>query len=42
MADLAYWNADSNKWEVEATEYKIMIGPDSVTLPVSDTFIVKN
>jgi beta-glucosidase len=42
IEDLAYWNTDSHRWEVEATEYKISIGPDSATLPVSDTFIVKN
>jgi beta-glucosidase len=42
VQDLAYWNTDTHKWEVEATEYKVMIGPDAATLPVSDTFIVKN
>jgi beta-glucosidase len=42
VQDLAYWNADANKWEVEPTEYEVFIGPDAATLPVKDKFLVKN
>ena len=39
--DLAYWDVDNDKWVVEKTEYKVLVGPDAATLPLSDTFLVK-
>ena len=42
IEDLAHWDTDNNKWAVEATTFKVMVGPDSATLPLSDTFVVKN
>jgi beta-glucosidase len=39
--DLAYWDANADKWVVEATEYEVHVGPDASSLPLSDKFLVK-
>jgi beta-glucosidase len=41
ISDLKYWDSGSNSWQIESGTVKIMVGPSSVDLPVSDTLVVK-
>jgi beta-glucosidase len=40
VADLKYWDSTSSKWAIEASTVKVMVGPSSANLPLSDTFTV--
>ena len=40
VADLKYWNSTTSQWMVESGPVKVMVGPSSATLPLSDTFMV--
>jgi beta-glucosidase len=40
VADLKYWDSTSSKWAIEAGTVKVMVGPSSDNLPLSDTFTV--
>jgi beta-glucosidase len=40
VADLKYWDSTSSKWAIEASTVKVMVGPSSDNLPLSDTFTV--
>jgi len=39
VADLKFY--DTNAWAVESGSVKVMVGPSSSNLPLSDTFTVK-
>ena len=40
VSDLSYWDSTSSKWAIEASTVKVMVGPSSANLPLSDTFTV--
>jgi beta-glucosidase len=40
VSDLKYWDKDASNWAVESGSVKVMVGPSSATLPLSDTFTV--
>jgi beta-glucosidase len=40
VSDLKYWDKDTSNWAVESGSVKVMVGPSSATLPLSDTFTV--
>jgi beta-glucosidase len=40
VSDLSYWDSTSSKWVIEASTVKVMVGPSSANLPLSDTFTV--
>jgi beta-glucosidase len=40
VTDLSYWDSTSSKWAIEASTVKVMVGPSSANLPLSDTFTV--
>ncbi len=40
VSDLKYWDTDSSSWAVESGTVKVMVGPSSDNLPLSDTFTV--
>jgi beta-glucosidase len=40
VADLKYWDSASSKWAIEASTVKVMVGPSSDKLTLSDTFTV--
>jgi beta-glucosidase len=40
VSDLKYWDKDKGDWVVESGSVKVMVGPSSATLPLSDTFTV--
>jgi len=40
VADLKYWDATKGNWAIEADTVKVMVGPSSASLPLSDTFTV--
>jgi beta-glucosidase len=39
-ADLAWYNPDRGRWEVERTKYRLFAGPSSGELPLKKDFIV--
>ena len=41
VADLKYYDTTQKQWLVETDTVKVMVGPSSATLPLSDTFTVK-
>jgi len=41
VADLKYYDGTQKQWLVESGTVKVMVGPSSATLPLSDTFTVK-
>lgn len=41
MQELAFWNPISHKWQVEGGEYELLVGLDSLDLPLSANFTVK-
>jgi beta-glucosidase len=40
VADLKYWDSTSGNWVIEAGAVKVMVGPSSANLPLSDTSTV--
>jgi beta-glucosidase len=40
VSDLKYWDSASSKWAIEAASVKVMVGPSSDKLTLSDTFTV--
>ena len=40
VSNLSYWDSTSSKWAIEASTVKVMVGPSSANLPLSDTFTV--
>jgi Beta-glucosidase-related glycosidases len=40
VSDLKYWDSASSKWAIEAATVKVMVGPSSDKLTLSDTFTV--
>ena len=38
--DLAWYNAEKSRWEVERTNYRVMAGPSSEELPLAVDFII--
>ncbi|MCZ7680776.1 MAG: glycoside hydrolase family 3 C-terminal domain-containing protein [Sandaracinaceae bacterium] len=39
--DLAFWDGDAAAWEVEATDYELLVGHDSADLPLAAAFRVE-
>jgi beta-glucosidase len=40
VSDLKYWDSTKHNWAIEADTVKVMVGPSSDNLPLSDTFTV--
>jgi beta-glucosidase len=41
ISDLKYWDTASSSWQIESGPVKIMVGPSSANLPLSDTVTVQ-
>jgi beta-glucosidase len=41
VSDLKYYDMTTNTWQVASGQVKVMVGPSSANLPLSDTFTVK-
>ncbi|MEP6653532.1 MAG: glycoside hydrolase family 3 C-terminal domain-containing protein [Myxococcales bacterium] len=41
VSDLKYYDMTTNSWQVASGPVKVMVGPSSANLPLSDTFTVK-